>query len=233
MKFTIFSLLLQKSPPKKIILYLAESQFPGKKIPKSLQKLTRFENFEITWCEDIKSYKKLLPTLKRYPDETIVIADDDMYYHPTWLLELWQGHLLYPNAICTHWSYVASLKPRNTWKETEESCAPRLCNFAIGSAGVLYPPNCLHPDIFDLEKIFSLAPIDDDLYFWAMAVLVDTPTLLVENARKRHENPSILHHETPTLSEQNGTLGKGQIQFNNVIKHYPELCVKLKEPSMT
>ncbi len=54
----------------------------------------------IDWCEDIKSYKKLIPTLKKYPDAIIVTADDDLIYDNKWLEQLYNAAQIFENIDC-------------------------------------------------------------------------------------------------------------------------------------
>ena len=76
--YCLYSLLTQQLKPDKLILWLAESQFPNKEkdIPQKVLSLKE-NGLEIRWCEDMGAYKKLLPSLKEYPDDIIVTADDD------------------------------------------------------------------------------------------------------------------------------------------------------------
>ena len=62
---TIEQLLTQSVKPDKLILWLAEEQFPNKEndLPEDLLRLREF-GLTIGWCKDLRSYKKLLPTLK-------------------------------------------------------------------------------------------------------------------------------------------------------------------------
>lgn len=52
--------------------------------------------------KDIRSYKKLIPILKKYPNKIIVTADDDVIYKKDWLERLYKDHLKYPNYILVH-----------------------------------------------------------------------------------------------------------------------------------
>ena len=63
---TIKSLLEQTLKPKKIILWLAESEFPNKNkdLPKNLLLLKNNIVSIKYYKENIKSYKKLIPTLE-------------------------------------------------------------------------------------------------------------------------------------------------------------------------
>ena len=98
--YCIFSILNQSLKPNKIVLWLAEEQFPRKErdIPESVLRLKEF-GLTIKWCNDIKSFKKLIPSLKEYPNDYIVTADDDLYYPKDWLENIWKQHLKYPDAI--------------------------------------------------------------------------------------------------------------------------------------
>lgn len=44
-----------------------------------------------------KVYKKLIPTLKQFPNDCIISIDDDWLYPPTMIEDLWNTHLKYPN----------------------------------------------------------------------------------------------------------------------------------------
>ena len=49
-------------------------------LPRDLLKLRSF-GLTIDWCENLRSYKKLIPAIEKYPDDIIVTADDDVFYH--------------------------------------------------------------------------------------------------------------------------------------------------------
>jgi hypothetical protein len=66
---TIRTLLNQTKKPKKILLWLALEQFPNREseLPCELQSMVG-EGLIIEWCKDLKSFKKLIPAIKKYPD---------------------------------------------------------------------------------------------------------------------------------------------------------------------
>ena len=59
--YTLNSIIRQKVKPQKIILWLAETQFPNKEldVDKRIRDLMKY-GLEIKFCEDLKSYKKIL-----------------------------------------------------------------------------------------------------------------------------------------------------------------------------
>lgn len=89
---TIETLQDQTYQADRIILWLAEEEFPEKEkeLPRELLAL-RDKGLEIRWCNNIYSYKKLVPTIKLYPNAIIVTADDDLYYSNEWLKRLYIG----------------------------------------------------------------------------------------------------------------------------------------------
>lgn len=93
-KYAIYSLLNQNFPPDKLILWLDEDSFPQREenLPRDLLELRDF-GLTIDWCENLCSYKKLIPALEKYPDDIIVTADDDIFYRPNWLQILYDEHL--------------------------------------------------------------------------------------------------------------------------------------------
>ena len=100
----INSLLNQNMKPYKIILWLAKPQFPNENKDLSQNLLNLIEKgLTIEYYErDIKSYKKLIPTLKKYPNNIIVTADDDIIYDKDWLEKLYKTYLKYPKDIIAH-----------------------------------------------------------------------------------------------------------------------------------
>lgn len=221
-------MLSQSIRPKKIVLWLAIEQFPNKKLPNSLLKLQKkYKNrFEILWCNDIKSYKKLIPSLLIFEDYPIITADDDVYYHHQWLERLWSNYLKFPKCIHAHMVAEIALQPYSKWQYVTKQ--KKSNNYlGIGVGGILYPPHCLHNDIFNISNFQQLSPYADDLYFWAMAALNDTQIRLVVNPLG-HPRQSINFWSTPNLYEKNCGENLNDIQFQNILSHYPQLKLLLE-----
>ena len=96
---TIESLLMQKKKPNKLILWLADEQFPNKEkdLPENIIVLKKY-GLEINWCKDYRSYKKLIPTLATYPDAIIITTDDDMYYSRKMVSRLYDAYEKAPDG---------------------------------------------------------------------------------------------------------------------------------------
>ncbi len=171
---TIESLLKQSLKPDKLILWLAPEQFPNKEtdLPQALLDL-QDQGLTIDWYHDIGSYKKLIPTLKKYPNAIIVTADDDNIYERDWLKKLFDGYLQFPHDIQCHrvtkFLYNGLFRTIPGGHDYYEGSS--FLNKLVGLGGVLYPPHCFYRDILDEELFMRLAPTNDDQWFWIQAAL--------------------------------------------------------------
>lgn len=92
---TVDLMLNQTIKPDKIILNLSEEEFQRKEeeLPKEL--VEKQNNiFEIYWVkENTKAFKKVIPTLKRYPNDIIISIDDDIEYPKNSIESLYDTYL--------------------------------------------------------------------------------------------------------------------------------------------
>ena len=232
---TINTLLNQTYRPDLVVLWLAPEQFPNREndLPKQLLRLREY-GLTIDWCRDIRSFKKLIPSLKKYPDALLVTADDDIYYPPDWLEKLVVAHRKYPKCVICHGAHRirfgkdGALLPYRKWKFGTMNCVPSFDLFVTCGAGALYAPGVLHEDVTDESRLEELCPFADDIWFWAMAVLNNSPIKVVDNHVKRihpiyeADNSSAL----ATLNMMEGN--RNDIQLAKVLKLYPQIIAKLR-----
>ncbi len=223
------SLLSQTVKPDMLILWLAEEQFPNKEqdLPVEILRLKDF-GLTIRWCKDLRSYKKLIPTIQEFPEDIIITADDDVFYHPEMIERLYKSYLKYPNHIHCHKTKKITFK-NNEIKTKQKKCYkyPSFGNILVGVGGVLYPPHSLFKDITNEELFKKLAPTNDDLWFWATAVLNNTRIMKVKN---NIDEPIIIEetYSTPSLAEINNHGEKlFYIQLENILNHYKDLKAKI------
>lgn len=227
---TVTSLLQQTVKPDVVVLWLAEEEFPNKEkdLPENLLNLKQY-GLTIKWCNNIRSYKKLIPTLKEFPDDIIITTDDDIYYDKKMIELLYNSYLKNPEYIhchrCTKIFYKNNkikAKPKHFYTY------PSFANKLVGVGGVLYPPKCLYKDITDESLFMSLAPTNDDIWFWLMAVMNDTKIKIV---KKHISEPAEVNEtlEGPCLTKIND---HGENLFykdlRNVLNHYQGLEDKIK-----
>lgn len=223
------SLLSQTVKPDMLILWLAEEQFSNKEQDLPVE-ILRLKNFGLTirWCKDLRSYKKLIPTIQEFPEDIIITADDDVFYHPEMIERLYKSYLKYPNHIHCHKTKKITFK-NNEIKTKQKKCYkyPSFGNILVGVGGVLYPPHSLFKDITNEELFKKFAPTNDDLWFWAAAVLNNTRIMKVKN---NIDEPIIIEetYSTPSLAEINNHGEKlFYIQLENILNHYKDLKAKI------
>lgn len=172
---TLRSLLLQEMCPDLLILWIDEDEKAD--LPEAVWQLEQY-GLNIHFCEDIRSYKKIIPTLQNYPDSFIVTADDDIYYQPSWLKGLvnnWDGD---NKTIVAHRAHKIVLdkksKPVTYQKWKWEVGADEASDGLIvptGCAGILYPPHVFHSDVTNIDAFMKLSPTTDDIWLYWMASL--------------------------------------------------------------
>lgn len=228
----IKSLLVQSFKPDKIILWLAEEQFPNKinDLPNNLLKLQQY-GLSISWCSDIRSYKKLIPTIKNYPNSFIITADDDIYYHPKMIERLFREYKRDPQSIHCHRVTKFYLE-NNEFKAISGGYDvynhPSFLNKLTGGSGTLYPPNSLYKDICRQDLFMKLAPTNDDVWFWVMAILNNKRCNVVSNSCTALYY--IKGSQDVSLSSINDNGEKlFWKQFANIMEYYPEAKNKLLE----
>lgn len=137
---------------------------------------------EIQGVDDIGPASKLLPTMQRYPDETIVTVDDDVTYRADLLEDLLEGSRLAPHHVVATMARVipyfsgARHLPYGLWPYCHTSVTSIESRWLVplGAEGVLYPPGALHTEAFDVKRLRSLAPTTDDLWLWIHRVTKGT-----------------------------------------------------------
>lgn len=229
---SIRSIIAGSVLPDKIVLYLDTQKFPDGIIPAELEDI-RKENriFEIRYDPaELRSYKKLIPALRDFPDDIIVTVDDDILYHRNMLRDLLRMHRRVPDAIVAHRVRKVRLDaPYSTWKKYK---GPdfifrkiHLTHLALltGVGGVLYPPHSLDEQMLDPALFMALAPTCDDIWFWLAAVSRGTYVVpLPSGKRTMHE---IGKPEALSLKTQNIASGidRNREALERTLEHFPEI----------
>lgn len=174
LSLVVDSLLAQTVSPDKIYLNIAVEDINN--LPLSIfGKADKI--FEVRVCDNIGSYKKIIPILKDHSADIIVTADDDVVYWSTWLEELIVSYQQDPNCVVGHRIHRVVLDecampiPYRDWKfcyAEEDADSPHALNFPTGVGGVLYPPNAFYKDVCKENLFLDLCPTGDDIWLYAM-----------------------------------------------------------------
>lgn len=173
---TIESLFQQTVKANRIILWLAHDEFHEKSLPIKLLSLKE-RGLEIKFCDDIKSYKKLIPTLELFPQAIIVTVDDDIIYPDDFLENMLNAYREMPEQVHCYrarvftFNFLGNLRPYMKWRLASSSQSSSLSILPNGVGGILYFPGCFHDTILDRDLFMKLAPKGDDIWFKAMTLL--------------------------------------------------------------
>lgn len=95
------SILTAYVKPDKIVINLSSEEFPNKEndLPNKLKELmSSYKIIEINWLKNnTKVWKKILPTLVKYPNDCIIGIDDDFLYPMDFLKTFKESHEKSPN----------------------------------------------------------------------------------------------------------------------------------------
>lgn len=216
---TLKSLLMQTIKPDTIILWIAYED--RDLIPKQLFNLCKY-GLEIRYCDNLRSYKKIIPTLKLYPKAFIVTADDDLYYWKTWLSELVKEYVVNKHeVVCQRAHFIlhqdGKPKPYCEWDNETRKQSPSKYIFPTSGGGVLYPPDVFYKDVTNEAYFITMCPTGDDIWLYFMALLNGAIFRKIGKNRRMY---SWHGSQKVSLWEINGIGMQNDIQITNILSNY-------------
>ncbi|MGM9834473.1 MAG: glycosyltransferase [Bacilli bacterium] len=203
---TIFHQTLK---PSKIVLYLGNN-IDKTKIPKQIIKMQK-RGLEIKFREDVnlKPHTKYFYAMQEYQDNIIITFDDDIFYNKNVIKILYSSYLKFPNAIsCMRPHKITfegnKIKSYLQWEGAyngEDALIPNHYLCATGVGGVLYPPNIMPPETFNIDLISKIALCQDDL--WLKFIEVKHDIKIVKACHRNYKNHSINGTQEIALSQLN------------------------------
>lgn len=229
----IKSILKGTRQPDKLVLYLTFDQFKKCGIPEELKEMVKESDiFEIRdYPRDIRSYRKLVPALRDFPDDIIVTVDDDVNYDRNMLKDLMKMHERFPESIIANRAKVMDTsKPYRKWKKLRWydfikgriKMDPHIIQTGVG--GVLYPPHVLSAEMINDDLFMNLAPTTDDIWFWAAAVT--NGKTVIPMPYGRHNKPREVGKprelSLKTVNFKGGT-SRNDDALKAIMKRYPKI----------
>lgn len=132
----------QTVPPDLLVLNIAHTEI----VPDEVMDYLSSHNVEINKVDDTKVYKKLIPTLKRYPNDIVISIDDD------WL---------YPNGMIADFVGVHKKYPNNPISGNALVYEENICHCGCAS---LTKAEYFGAYLNDIEKVIPHCPCDDIVY---------------------------------------------------------------------
>lgn len=223
---TIESIMQGTVKPNRIILWLAD-EMKDQRIPVSLQRQME-RGLEIGYTKDIRSFKKLIPTLKEHPESVIITIDDDVLYEYDLIENLVNAYKADPCHV--HGGRLRSFnvdkhgmpEDYRKWKEVQSVGVASPRNMCIGVGGVLYPPHCFTDEVFNEVRFMELCPRADDIWFWCMANMNGYSADKIFTHSQRGvdflTNPNV--QDIALLRRNLSGKAENNQQLQNVIRHY-------------
>jgi hypothetical protein len=226
---TLKCLLTQSISPDKVVLWIAnnDKQF----LPAEVVSLKKY-GLEINFCEDLKSYKKIIPALLENSDRYIITTDDDLYYPDDLVETLLAWYKERSDSVIASRTHVMTfdqndvIKPYSRWKnESYDNSNPEF-NFLTSGAGTLFPPGVFHDEVTNRDKFLLLCPQADDIWLNWMVWLKNNK---IFNTEKKF--PLISWKDSQEVALANHNLGNNEndVQIKAMIKQYGNPISLLKE----
>lgn len=232
-QYTLYSMLKQDVRPAKIVLWTDAGEFANEPMPQALRVLQKYGVEIREYAPKIRSYKKLIPSLKEYPEYHHIIVDDDLYYSSNFVQALFDGHLQHPDAIIalsvTIPAYTEdgrSLTPYKQWPQyvatdKELKYNPKTL-MQLGYGGIFYPDDAFDEEVFNDELYTKLCPIADDIWFYIQSVRLGVPKYAPINSGVKYYQMDLIRQvlSKDRLHDQNFTEGQNNVQFDNLLEYY-------------
>lgn len=219
----IETILRQKTKPDMIILWLSKEQFSSlESLPKKLLK-QRERGLVIEFVDDdLRSHKKYFYSFQRFPNDIVITVDDDIFYNSNILNELLTAYKKHPNCIICNLALKVrydkkEILPYNNWELIRNETVPSSQLTPIGAGGILYPPNSMYKDIFNIETFKKYCFLADDIWLNIMSRL--NKTSIVKTGYCSTYLP-VLNKSNTTLTEINVTGGLNDKQINETRNYY-------------
>lgn len=220
----IESLMRQTIKPDMIVLWLAESQFPNKILPETLTNLID-RGLTIRWCEeDLRSHKKYYYAMQEFPNDYIVLFDDDFYY-PDYVFEnIIKMQMEHPDSICAtrvhKMTYTkGDLNPYRKWIHNYTPQMKESKNlFFTSGAGTLFPPHIMPKETFDKTVFKEICFFADDV--WLNILAVKNDITVVSNGFFNKDAITASKTQEQKLVSTNVFMGGNDKQIKDVCEYF-------------
>lgn len=219
-------ILRQTVRPDKVLIYLSREQFPREldDLPQSLRKYHERKLIEIVFVEDdLRSHKKYYYSFQEYPDDLIILIDDDLFYVKTLIEKLLEDHVKYPKSIVCHRAHAVTrdqfgfLNPYKLWTAQRNRRGPSHSIFHTSGGGTLYLPSLYSKQLYDRDLIKNLCFYADDVWLNVLAFVSDIS--IVKSSYYSHYLPVIIKDDIK-LSNVNVQQSLNDHQLEKVLTYY-------------
>ena len=205
----IISLLYQSAniSSYQCFLTLSKEEFINgeKDLPENIQKLIINGWIKLIWYHNIYSHKKLMPIIQNYPENDILIVDDDIIRTHNFIEIFQKEHRIYPNDIICgifmfYFDNKFEMNKFNGYKSENLGIMNAVPNIifqtarpANGLGGVLYPKHTFSDKRFFNEALYmNLCPTSDESWQYTFAIIenkiIRQTSIIIDNSLNLVEN---------------------------------------------
>ncbi|WP_270804868.1 hypothetical protein [Aeromonas sp. QDB66] len=223
----------QTVKPSRIILWLDENEFTIENLPPALRNMLN-RGLEIYFCENIRSYKKIIPLLNMSLEHEIITIDDDVLYPYRFIEFICIEKKSNKNTVLCFRAHRIKLSdngnvlPYLDWEIDTSDISPSFNIFPTGNYGVYYPRSAFSDLVLDKELFLKLAPTADDVWlkFTSMANGLKAKKINIENI----ENMNFIElglNQTMSLNSLNVEGNANDKQITQVLSNLETVKQKL------
>ena len=219
------SLMLQSYKPDRIILWLAEEQFPTRELPENLMNLVQY-GLEIKWIKDLYGHKKYyFPVKNQKKDEVVITFDDDIIYSPKCIERLMTTHYRFPDCLVCERGQVFKDKTQQNpgrWDTLSEIgvAQPTFSMNPSPGSGCLIPYKSFHDDALLEQRFRELAFKNDDL--WYMFMCAQNGTKMIKTRRYHKIFSLIKGSQMEQMATENVVGDKNLLVMEGLKAAYPK-----------
>jgi hypothetical protein len=229
--YTIYSLLKQNIRPDRVVLWLNEDEYNDDNITSDIRFLFDY-GLDVRYAKDIRSYTKIIHSLKMFPDKHIITADDDIYYTKNFVEEFVNAHRLHPKAIITGFAKDPildtnnNLKTYSDWPEYHHVPASfeydKMKILPLGWAGVFYPSHVFDEEVTNEAVFTTLCPKADDIWLYIMGIRSGAEKRFLSASRISYYQTDLLRQylTRDRLTATNRLKLKNDTQLKALLAHY-------------
>ena len=147
-----------------------------KELPLEVQKLITNGWIKLIWYDNIYSHKKLIPILQNYPENDILIVDDDIIRTNNFIEIFQKDHRIYPKDIICGTFMNRRFQGYKDKQSGEFNSVPNIIFQTVrpsyGVGGVLYPKHTFSDKRFFNETLYmNLCPTSDELWQYTFNII--------------------------------------------------------------
>jgi hypothetical protein len=219
----------------RIILWLDETEFSESTIPLILKQQMR-RGLEVRFCENLRSYKKLFPTLSTEPQSDVITIDDDFLYPHDFIELLMAEAQTNPDTVIGIRSHTMRLEngqllPYKQWTFESSHIDNGPFTFLTTGAGTLFPAGLLPTEMADSSLYLDLSPSADDVWINLMCVKAGIKRIKIADDRNfKQRFLELPQNQDIALNASNVHQSNNDKQIQQIVEYFKmDLANQCKE----